>query len=64
MEFLAAIFSDLNPESPSSFLYHWPKASSMLCAALLLTLVLEEFSEAPSVKRFFAERSKRRQTNS
>ncbi len=63
MEFLAAIFSDLRLGLPSSFPWFSPKASLMLSSALLLISVWEEFSDQRSVKRFFAERSKKRRTS-
>jgi hypothetical protein len=59
MESLVLISSDLRLASPNFFLYHWPKVSLMLRAALLLILVWEEFSGQRSVKRFFEESLKR-----
>jgi hypothetical protein len=59
MESLVLISSDLRLASPNFFLWLLPKASSMLCAALLLILVWEEFSGQRSVKRFFGEKWKR-----
>ncbi len=56
---LALISADLKLASPNFFLWCLPKVSLMLLSALALTLVWEEFSDQPSVRRFFGARWKR-----
>ena len=64
MESLVLISADLRLGSPNFFLWVLPKVKMMLLSALLLIWVWGEYSDQPSVKRFFGARLKRRQTNS
>jgi len=64
MEPLVLISSDLKLGSPDFFLWCLPKVKMMLLSALLLIWVWGAYSEAPSVKRFFGARRKKRQMSS
>jgi hypothetical protein len=58
MESLVLISSDLKLGLPNFFLWYLPKVRMTLLSALLLTLVWEAYSVAPSVRRFLGVKQK------
>ena len=64
MEPLVLISSDLKLGSPDFFIWCLPKVKMMLLSALALIWVWGEYSEAPSVKKFFGVRRKKLPTSS